>query len=265
MSPNGLGINFKSDNQVTAPSNLMMQVNTPAPDVYAPDNMMMKVTQGDNTVTQNTDTPWYKEPLYSKAARYGQAAPGVIAAITAMKNKKRKLTPDKMEAQRVNYEPERIIAKEENRNALNAGLRQMRTIGATPGAVAGNTRELVLNANKGLAGKIAESVMRENNTNAQLAQQAAGANFEAGNQFKQLNEQMFQNAQTQGIAGLQDTTGKLANTAQEERKQYLQEWIAKNRLGTRSYKTNINGQDVYVNSLGQVYDDKGNLLSTGTV
>ena len=134
-------------------------------------------------------------------------------------------------------------------------------MGATPGSVMGNTRDAVLSSNKGLAGRIAESVMREANTNAQFGQQADLTNTAARNQFKQINEGMFQNAQTQALAGLQDTTSKLASTAQEERKQYLQEWIARNRLGTRSYKTNINGQDVYINPNGNMYDDKGNLLS----
>jgi hypothetical protein len=212
----------------------------------------------------NTDTPWFEEPWWAKAARPLQAIPGAIAAITAMKNKKRRLDPAMMAAQTVNYEPERIIDREESRRALDSGLRTMRGSASNAGMLAGNTTSAVLNANKGLAGRIAESVMREANTNAQLAQQAGMTNTAAKNQFKQINEGMFQNAQTQGIAGLQDMTSKLASTSMENRKQNLQEWIAKNRLGTRSYKTNINGQDVFVNAEGQIYDAKtGTLLSAG--
>lgn len=214
-----------------------------------------------NSVNKNADTPWSEEPWYSKAARYSQAIPGIAATITGLKNKKRHLTPDKMAAQTVNYEPERIVDREESRRALDSGLRTMR--GSAPNArmLAGNTTNAILNANKGLAGRISESVMREKNTNAQLAQQAAGANFEAGNQFKQLNEGMFQNAQTQALAGLQDTFGsKLPGAAQEERKQYLQEWIARNRLKTRNYSTANSGQDVYHGTDGHLYDSEGNMV-----
>jgi hypothetical protein len=104
--------------------------------------------------------------------------------------------------------------------------------------------------------------MREANTNAQFGQQADLTNTAARNQFKQINEGMFQNAQTQALAGLQDTTSKLANTAQEERKQYLQEWIARNRLKTRNYKTTDSGEDAYSNNTdGYLYDSNGNRVS----
>jgi hypothetical protein len=246
-TPNGLGMNFKSapqmTNQVTALAKLAANNNA-------------------SNMGQSTDTPWSEEPGYSKFARYGQAIPGVLAAITGMKNKKRRLTPDKMTAQTVNYEPERIIDREESRRALDSGLRTMRGSAPNAGMLMGNTREAILNSSKGLAGRISESIMREKNTNAQLAQQASGANFEAGNQFKQLNEQMFQNAQTQALAGLQDTTGKLASTAGEERKQYLQEWIARNRLKTRNYNIADSGQDLYSNNTdGYLYDSNGNRVS----
>ena len=56
---------------------------------------------------------------------------------------------------------------------------------------------------------------------------------------------MFKNAQTQAIAGLQDTTGKLAGAAGEERKQYLQEWIAKNKLKTRDFIQGPDGSYYY--------------------
>jgi hypothetical protein len=181
-----------------------------------------------------------------------------------MKNKKRRLDPAMMAARTVNYEPERIIDREESRRALDSGLRTIRGSASNAGMLAGNTTSAVLNANKGLAGRIAESVMREANTNAQLGQQADMTNVANRNQFKQINEGMFQNAQTQAIAGLADSTSKLASTAQEERKQNLQEWIAQNRLDTRSYRTNINGQDVFVSGNGQIYDAKtGVLLSAG--
>ena len=217
-----------------------------------------------NSVNRNTDTPWFEEPWWSKASRPIQAIPGVIAGITGLINKKRRLDPELMGAQTVSYEPERIIDREESRRALNAGLRMQRNSASNAGMLANNTTNAVLNANKGLAGRIAESVMREANTNAQLAQQTGMTNTGIKNQFKQINEGMFQNAQTQAIAGLQDSTSKLASSAMENRKQNLQEWIARNKLGTRSYKTNINGQDVFVNADGQIYDAKtGTLLSAG--
>jgi hypothetical protein len=96
-----------------------------------------------------------------------------------------------------------------------------------------------------MGANIAKSYETEENTNAQLAQQAALANQQVGNQFKTLNEQNFQNAQTQAIAGLQDTTGKLAGAAGEERKQYLQEWIAKNKLKTRDFIQGPDGSYYY--------------------
>jgi hypothetical protein len=222
------------------------------------------VANNTNKINQNTDTPWFEEPWWSKASRPIQAIPGVIAGITGLINKKRRLDPAMMAAESVSYEPERIVDREESRRAIDSGARQMRNSAANAGMLAGNTANLVLNANKGLAGRISESVMREANTNAQLAQQAGMTNTAAKNQFKQINEGMFQNAQTQAIAGLQDSTSKLASSAMENRKQNLQEWIAQNRLGTRSYKTNINGQDVFVNANGQIYDAKtGALLSAG--
>ena len=93
-----------------------------------------------------------------------------------------------------------------------------------------------------------------------LQYQADMTNVGTRNQFKQLNEQMFQNAQTQALAGLGDVTGKLANTAQQERKQYLQEWIARNRLKTRNYSTADSGQDVFRGTDGNLYDADGNIV-----
>jgi hypothetical protein len=212
-----------------------------------------------NNVSQNGDTPWSKEPWYSKAARYSQVIPGIAATITGMKNKNRKLDPSLMTAQRVNYEPERIVDRKESRRGFNAYADRARNMGNRGYA---NMKDVLLNSNAALAGRIGESVMREENTNAQLAQQADMTNTGTKNQFKQINEGMFQNAQTQALAGLQDTTGKLAGAAGEERKQYLQEWIAKNRLKTRNYNTADSGQDLYSNnSDGYLYDSNGNRVS----
>jgi hypothetical protein len=209
-----------------------------------PNDHNIKIVKGPK---QREDSPWSEEPWYSKLARYSQALPGVFATVTGLINKRRKLNPSLMTAQTVNYEPERIIDREESRRALNAGLRQMRTMGATPGFIAGNTTNAVLTSNKALAGRIAESIMRERNTNAQLAQQTNMGNVGIQNEFKQLNEGMFQNAQTQALRGFQDTTSKLASAASEEREQSLQEWIVKNRLGTRNMVTGPDGEDYYYN------------------
>jgi hypothetical protein len=242
-TPNGLGMNFKSGpqmgNQVTELGKL--------------------AANNTGNTGQVGDTPWSEEPWYSKAARYSQAIPGIAATITGMKNKKRKLDPSLMTAQRVNYEPERIVDRKESRRGFNAYADRARNMGNRGYA---NMKDVLLNSNAALAGRIGESVMREENTNAQLAQQADMTNTGTKNQFKQINEGMFQNAQTQALAGLQDTTGKLAGAAGEERKQYLQEWIAKNRLKTRNYNTADSGQDLYSNnSDGYLYDSNGNIVN----
>ena len=69
---------------------------------------------------------------------------------------------------------------------------------------------------------------------------------------------MFQNAQTMALRAAQEGAMLAQSGAEQERKQYLQEWIARNRLNTRSYKTNIDGKDVYVSPNGQIYDEQGN-------
>ena len=120
---------------------------------------------------------------------------------------------------------------------------------------------MVLTGNKNIAANINKLYEAEENTNAQLAQQAALANQQYGNQFKITNEEMFQNAQKQALRAAQEGTQNLQGAAQDERAQYLQEWIAQNRLNTRSYKTNINGQDVYINPDGKVYDINGNPIT----
>jgi hypothetical protein len=137
----------------------------------------------------------------------------------------------------------------------------MKNSASNAAMLAGNLRGTLLGSNKDLAGRISESVMREENTNAQLAQQADMTNTTSKNQFKQINESMFQNAQTQALRAAQEGAMALQSGAEQERDQYLQEWLAKNRLNTRSYKTNIDGRDVYVSPNGKIYDEQGNAIT----
>jgi hypothetical protein len=247
-TPNGLTMNFKSApqmaNQVTELGKLAASNNA-------------------NTVGQTGDTPWYKEPWYSKIAGPLQAIPGIVGAITALKNKKRRLTPDLASPARVNYEPERIIARDTNNNLNAAAINQLRNSASSAGMLAANVGNITENSKKSLADIINRSVMGEENTNAQFLQQANMTNTGIKNQFKQLNEEMFQNAQTQGVRAIGDIADKVSNYALSNRKQNLQEWIAQNRLGTRSYKTNINGQDVYISADNKVYDAKTGALLGG--
>lgn len=205
-----------------------------------------------NLNTMDKDTPWSEEPWYSKAARRGSVIPGIAATVTGMLNKKRRLDPSLMTAQKVDYTTERINDAKQSRLKYNKYADVVRNMGNQG---YGNLKDALLNSNAALAGRISESVMREGNTNAQLAQQADMTNTASKNQFKQINEGMFQNAQTQALAGLGDTFGdKLPSIAAEERKQYLQEWIARNRLNTRNYSTADSGNDVFYGSEGEVYD-----------
>ena len=214
----------------------------------------------NNINNVNTDTPWSEEPWYSKAARRGSVIPGIAATVTGMLNKKRRLDPSLMAAQKVDYTTERINDARQSRLKYNKYADTVRNMGNRG---YGNLKDALLNYNVDLAGRNAESVMREENTNAQLAQQADMTNTASKNQFKQINEGMFQNAQTQALAGLGDTFGdKLPNISKEERKQYLQEWIAKNRLKTRNYNIADSGQDLYSNNTdGYLYDSNGNRVS----
>ena len=198
-----------------------------------------------NNNNSDSTTPWSEEPWYSKAARYSQALPGVAATITGLMNKKRKLTPERISPEQVNLERSRITAKEEGRRALDSGLKTVRGSSSNTGQLAGNTRDMILNYNKNMGANIAKSYETEENVNAQLRQQAALTNQQYGNAFKQLNEEMFQNAQTQALEGFKDTTSKLASTASEERKQYLQEWIARNKLKTRDFLQGPDGSYYY--------------------
>jgi hypothetical protein len=206
------------------------------------------------------DEPWYEEPWYSKAARYGQGLPDLAASIYALTNlAKRKLPYRKLGAQTVNYEPERIIDREESRRRFDTFADRIKNSG---NRMFGNLlREGFLQSNKDLAGRIEESIMREKNTNAQLAQQTGMAQFGANRETDALNEQNYQNAMTYVFKGAQGATDKLASAATEERQRYLQEWIARNRMNTRSYKTSIGGKDVYVSPDGKMYDEQGNPLS----
>jgi hypothetical protein len=93
--------------------------------------------------------------------------------------------------------------------------------------------------------KKVQAIILTNPLSPQLQLDIEKANQQYGNAFKQLNEEMFQNAQTQALEGFKDTTSKLAGTASEERKQYLQEWIAKNKLKTRDFLQGPDGSYYY--------------------
>jgi DNA-binding transcriptional MerR regulator len=206
----------------------------------------------------NSTTPWYDEPTYSKIARYLPLAASAAGIATGLKNKKRSLTPERISPEQINLERSRITSMEEGRRALDSGLRNVRGNSSNTGQLAANTRDMILNYNKNMGANIAKSYETEENTNAQLRQQSSLANQQYGNQFKQLNEEMFQNAQTIALRAAQEGAMLAQSGAEQERKQYLQEWIAKNRLNTRSYKTNIDGKDVYVSPDGKIYDEQGN-------
>jgi hypothetical protein len=211
------------------------------------------------------DEPWYEEPWYSKAARYGQGLPSAAASIYAFTNlAKRKLPYRKLGAQTVNYEPERIIDREESRRRYSTFADRMKNIASNAGILASNLRETLLGSNKDLAGRIAESVMREQNTNAQLRQQTEMAQFGADRETDALNEQMYQNAMTYGFKGAQGAADKLANAATEERQRYLQEWIARNRMNTRSYKLGETGEELYIKPDGTIVDKNGNIIGNTT-
>jgi len=217
--------------------------------------------KGKLPTASDSTTPWYEEPWYSKLARYAPLAVSAAGVATGLMNKKRRLDPTMMTAQKVNYEPERIVDREESRRRFNTFADRMKNSASNAGMLAGNLRGTLLGSNKDLAGRISESIMREENTNAQLAQQADMTNTTSKNQFKQINESMFQNAQTQALRAAQEGAMALQSGAEQERDQYLQEWLAKNRLNTRSYKTNIDGRDVYVSPDGKIYDEQGNAFT----
>jgi hypothetical protein len=198
---------------------------------------------------------WYDEPGYSKFARYSQALPGVAATVTGMQNKSRKLTPTFAKDITVNYEPERIADREESRRKFDVYKNMLKNVANSSGMFGDNARLGFLNYNKDLANRISQSIMREKNTKAQLEQQTNLANTQIANTFKEKNEEIFQNAQTQALLGAQDTTSKLAGVATDERKQYLQEWIAKNRLKTRNIVTGPTGQDYFYNPATKKYTD----------
>jgi hypothetical protein len=204
---------------------------------------------------------WYDEPAYSKVARYLPMAASAAGIATGLKNKKRTLTPERISPEQINLERSRITSMEEGRRALDSGLRNVRGSSSNTGQLAANTRDMILNYNKNMGANIAKSYETEENTNAQLRQQSSLANQQYGNQFKQLNEEMFQNAQTMALRAGQEGAMLAQSGAEQERKQYLQEWIAKNRLNTRSYKTNIDGRDVYVSPDGKIYDEQGNPIT----
>jgi hypothetical protein len=212
-----------------------------------------------NSKNLNTTTPWYEEPAYSKIARYLPLATSAAGIATGLKNKKRTLTPERINAQRVDLERSRITAKEEGRRALDSTLRFLNTKGSNIAQVAGNARETLLNYIKNMGANIAKSYETEENANAQLAQQAGLANQQAGNQFKIGNEEMFQNAQTMALRAAQEGAMLAQSGAEQERKQYLQEWIAKNRLKTRNMVTGPDGEDYYYNPTTKKFSN----LNTG--
>jgi hypothetical protein len=221
-------------------------------------NIVSNQTSNNNS---GSTTPWYDEPAYSKVARYLPLAASAAGIATGLKNKKRKLTPERISPEQINLERSRITSMEEGRRALDSGLRNVRGSSSNTGQLAANTRDMILNYNKNMGANIAKSYETEENTNAQLRQQSSLANQQYGNQFKQLNEEMFQNAQTMALRAGQEGAMLAQSGAEQERKQYLQEWIAKNRLNTRSYKTNIDGRDVYVSPDGKIYDEQGNPIT----
>jgi hypothetical protein len=200
-----------------------------------------------NNNNLNEKEPWYEEPLYSKIARYAPLGASAAGVITALKNKKRSLTPEDTLSSKINLERSRITTAEEGRRGLDTALRTVRGGAGSSGQLNAATRDLVLTGNKNIAANINKLYETEENTNAQLAQQAALANQKYGNEFKITNEEMFQNAQSQAIKAAQEGAMALQSGAEQERKQYLQEWIAKNRLKTRNMITGPDGKDYYYN------------------
>jgi hypothetical protein len=208
-------------------------------------NPKAKTSKPNNNL--NEKEPWYEEPLYSKLARYAPLGASAAGAITALKNKKRSLTPEDILPSKINLERSRITTAEEGRRGLDTALRTVRGGAGSSGQLNAATRDLVLTGNKNIAANINKLYETEENTNAQLAQQAALANQKYGNEFKITNEEMFQNAQSQAIKAAQEGAMALQSGAEQERKQYLQEWIAKNRLKTRNMVTGPDGKDYYYN------------------
>jgi hypothetical protein len=214
-----------------------------------------------NSASPNSTTPWYKEPFYSKAARYSPLFASAAGVITGLQNKKRSLTPEDISPSKINLERSRITTAEEGRRGLDTALRTVRGGASSSGQLNAAARDLVLTGNKNIAANINKLYETEENTNAMNLYNSNLANQQYRNQFKITNEEMFQNAQKQALRAAQEGTQNLQGAAQDERAQYLQEWIAQNRLNTRSYKTNINGQDVYINPDGKVYDINGNPIT----
>ena len=178
---------------------------------------------------------WYEEPGYVDIARFAPAVTNAAEAIFSFNNlAKRKLPRQKIQASRVDYTPERIIDTEEMRRGVNKGMNQIRNTGSSAGMVAGNTKDLILNANKQLAGNISKSVMNESNTNAQLEQQARSQQFTSDNALIRDNESMYQNAMEQGWAAIHDSTGAIQSGVKSKENRKLQEWLAKYRLNTRN-------------------------------
>jgi hypothetical protein len=249
-TPNGLTMNFKSGpqmgNQVTA--------------------LGQRAANNANKVSntgQSGDSPWYEEPWIAKPLRAAQAAPGILAMVIAEKNKKRRLNPNLVTPQKIDLTAERMTDRD-NTYSLNAAAQdQLRRSASSAGMLAANVGNIAGNAQKSLAGRNAESFGRQANTNAQFAQQADMTNTASKNAYDQLNFANLQAQQTAQVAGLGDAIGKTASASMENRKQNLQEWIAKNRLNTRSYRTNINGQDVFVAQDGKMYDPKTGALLGG--
>ena len=219
-------------------------------------NIVSNQTSNNNS---GSTTPWYEEPAYSKAARYLPLLTSAAGIATGLKNKKRSLTPERISPEQINLERSRITSMEEGRRALDSGLRNVRGSSSNTGQLAANTRDMILNYNKNMGANIAKSYESEENTNAQLRQQSSLANQQYGNQFKQLNEEMFQNAQTMALRAAQEGAMLAQSGAEQERKQYLQEWIAKNRLKTRNMITGPDGEDYYYNPSTK----KFNNLNTG--
>jgi hypothetical protein len=219
-------------------------------------NIVSNQTSNNNS---GSTTPWYDEPAYSKIARYLPLATSAAGIATGLKNKKRTLTPERISPEQINLERSRITSMEEGRRALDSGLRNVRGSSSNTGQLSANTRDMILNYNKNMGANIAKSYETEENTNAQLRQQSSLANQQYGNQFKQLNEEMFQNAQTMALRAAQEGAVLTQGAAEQERKQYLQEWIAKNRLKTRNMVTGPDGEDYYYNPITKKYNN----LNTG--
>lgn len=178
---------------------------------------------------------WYEEPGYVDIARFAPVVTNAAEAVFSFNNlAKRKLPRQKIQASKVDYTPERIINTEEMRRGVNKGINQIRNTGSSAGMVAGNTKDLILNANKQLASNISKSVMNESNTNAQLEQQARSQQFTSDNALIRDNESMYQNAMEQGWAAVHDSVAAGQSGVKSKENRKLQEWLAKYRLNTRN-------------------------------